>query len=369
MEKSMDEKGYIRKALSLSIILILTFTTFSVFPIDSKAESVQLPYPLYDAAAVSTGSDVYVFGGFTPGWILDTIMCYNITKSQLTTLTVKMPAPVRTAMSVWNGKNFYIIGGIDYNETPLKRLVIFTPPDKIQLFEEFFPYGLKGISTIWTGKYIYIFGNCVATAKCGQKNFIRLDPSAMNVTVMDNYLLNGTSGSSVALAGRYAYILGGLTKSGPTDSIYRFDTTTENLTQMKSKLPSPRFGAGAVFENGRIYICGGKLNDITRTDEILVYEPEKDTISVSDAKLPYALSSRAYAKIGENKILICGGQKEKNKIMESFEIISLKSEKRPIDMIILPVMVLSIAIIVIILLEKKLRKGKEKNRIKKKSEK
>ena len=296
-------------------------------------------------------------------------MRYNITTSQLTTLTVKMPASVRTAMAVWNGQSVYLFGGVDYNETPLKRLVVFTPPDKIRQYDDFFPYGLKGISPVWTGKFVYIFGNCVATAKCGQKNFIRLDPSTMNVTVMDNYLLNGTSGSSVALAGRYAYIFGGLTKSGPTDSTYRFDTTTENLTQMKSKLPAPRFGAGAVFENGRIYICGGKLNDITRTDEILVYEPEKDTISVSDAKLPYALSSRAYAKIDENKVLICGGQKEKNKIMESFEIISLQSENNSFDTIILPVFVLSIVIVVIVLLGIKRQKGRDENKIKGENEK
>jgi len=368
----MDEKGHIKKAFVLSVILILTITSINVLSIDSKAESVQLPYPLYDAAAVRAGGDVYILGGFTPGEILDTIMCYNITNSKLITLPVRLPAPVRTAMSVWDGTSVYMFGGIDYYETPLKRLVIFTPPDKIRQYDDFFTYGLKGISPVWTGKFVYIFGNCVATAKCGQKNFLKLDPSTMNVTVMDNYLINGTSGSSVALAGRYAYIFGGLTKSGPTDSIYRFDTTTENLTQMKSKLPSPRFGAGALFENGRIYVCGGKLNDITRTDEILVYEPEKDIISVSDAKLPYALSSRAYAKIGENKVLICGGQKEKNSIMESFEIIDPQAENNSHDSILVPLVAVSITIAIltvaiIVLLKKRYGRKKDETRIREES--
>lgn len=335
-----------RVGIKFGVILISGIILISVFsqatPASAKDQnnnpvsnnSVPLPYPLYDASAVFTGNEVYLFGGFTPGYILDTILCYYPGNHTVVTLPARLPHPVQATDAFWDGKSAYIIGGIDYNGTALPNLVVFTPPDKVDYYPKFFPYGIKGNAIVWTGKAAYMFGNCLCTSKVGRRNTLLFNPAdvskanatSKNVTVINNTFPYDIAGQSGVWTGSEVYLFGGNAKkgngAGPTDAIMKFDPRTNAVTVMHSKLPSPRYATGAVIYGEKAYVFGGFKNKGNVTDELLVYDPKKDELAPSGISLPYPLATRSYVLLADG-ILLCGGQKQKG-LMSTLEFVSLR---------------------------------------------
>ena len=313
-------------AVALSALLLLPPCAAGSGAPGGAQGPFELPFTLRDATAVYDGESAYVFGGYslrngTEGLVTDEILRFDPGTGIASVVLAKLPFPVLLPDSFWDGTRAYIFGGTDQNGTPLDHLVIFTPPDRVELLEHFFPYGLKGTSTVWIGETAYIFGDCVCTAQSGSRNILRFEPGRMNLSVLNGSLPYDLAGTSAVWTGREAFLFGGNTASGSSDAILRFDPGTGVCAPMQSRLPFPRFKTGAVLLDGKAYIFGGRPF-AGFTDEILVYDPAADALTVSEKKLPQQSACKAYCLVGGD-ILLFGGEKAGDPF-DRVEVISLR---------------------------------------------
>jgi len=328
IENLRRKAGY---ALCSLVLLSLLSVPAELMACGPASSPVKLPYALNDATSDYTGEKAYIFGGATvssegAGQILDKILCYDPADSSLSELPTRLPLQVKAARSFWDGRSAYIFSGVNRSGVPLDYLVRFTPPEKVEYWEHFFPYGLKGCSVAWTDQFAYIFGNCVCTSlNTTRQNVIRLDPATLNFTVIRDALPLQLAGTSAVWTGQYAYIFGGRTPDGTAtadlDSIYRFDPATEMCALMKARLPSPRYSTGAVMKDGKADIFGGDCASGS-LDQVLVYDPAVDRLSVPDLKLPYNMSTSSYVLV-EDQILIFGA-KTAGTSPDTVEVVTLK---------------------------------------------
>ncbi len=339
-------------------LLILTISTTSgnVSGFTLEKNPTELPLPLRYSSSVWDGTKFYIFGGQTPGEILTTIWSFDPGSGVITELAVKLPTPIHSHTAIWTGDEAWIFGGISYSGEPVAEIVRFRPPATIELINDSLAYGLKGGSTVWAGKYIYHFGNCVGTAKCGQNNTVRFDPTTRNSEVLEEPLPGPRAGTSTVWVNGSAYIFGGKTgrgNQGQTSEIIKF-TPGEGYKIMNAQLPTPRFRTSAYWDGNYAYIFGG-YNPNGFNDEILRYEPNTDKIEILQVKLPTPRASRAGAFNGE-KFYIFGGEDQDSELDEILEFDISDSEKDSekadnninIELLII-VATIFIAVIVIIL--------------------
>jgi len=309
-------------ALKWAVVFISAIMLLSVsFVPQTRAETVTLPYPLQDVTSFFDGTNVYMVGGFTLGMVLDSILSYNPSTGKIVQESAVLKSVVRSATSFWDGKSAYIFGGLAYNDSdPLDDLIVFTPPGNVQTFRHFLPYGMKGNSIAWTGKYAYLFGNCITKSSCGKKNIVMFEPKTMNIAVLNISLPLDVAGTSTVWTGKDIYLFGGMTTSGPTDMIIKFNPATGNITVMKSKLPFARYHTGAVLYGGKAIIFGGQIKNQSYVDQVVIYNTTSGKVTVSEMKLPYPLATRSYVLI-KNEVFLCGGS-TKSGPMTSIEIFS-----------------------------------------------
>lgn len=96
--------------------------------------------------------------------------------------------------------------------------------------------------------------------------------------------------SAVATDGNNIFIFGGTSCcSGPgaTDAIYRYDPRADNVSLMFGRLPTPRYGAQAVWTGTAFLIAGGfsGVGGSAPLDEIIRYDPQTDTAQTMPTRL------------------------------------------------------------------------------------
>ena len=106
----------------------------------------------------------------------------------------------------------------------------------------------------------------------------------------------------VALVGTDIYIFGGDTV---TDEIYKFDTTTETITTLTTKLPSARKDYGGCSVGTNIYFFGGN-NSSGYLSEILKFDTTTETITTLSATLPSGYKVHYGTHLVGNDIYISG---------------------------------------------------------------
>lgn len=103
--------------------------------------------------------------------------------------------------------------------------------------------------------------------------------------------------SAVEGVGDNIYIFGGYSNSAFLDSIYRFDTTTETLTLLPAKLPTPTRWMGSAVCNDKVYLIGGSsASAILNT--INVFDPSTETLTTLSKRMMVALDDPACAANG-----------------------------------------------------------------------
>ena len=275
---------------------------------DPGSSSSKLPFALTDATAVSAGDTAYIFGGSQTtsegATVLSSaILSFDRTSSNVSQLSAGLPLAVKAARSFWDGQSAWIFSGVNKTATPLDYLVKFTPPDKVEYWEHFFPYGLKGCSVAWTGRYAYLFGNCVCTSSPGtRQNVIMFDPATPNATVIPNVIPVELAGSSAVCDGKAVYLFAGRTPlangTADLDCIMKFDPAARTCVRMNATFPSTRYSTGAILNDGKASVFGGD-NSKGQLDEVWTYDIGSDRLALSDKRLSTPMSSSSYAIIGD----------------------------------------------------------------------
>jgi hypothetical protein len=267
------------------------------------------------ASVVYTGEVVYLFGGFTPGSLLDTIIEVDPVTGASTVTEWRLPVEVKLTSAVWAGDAAYIIGGVSYDGDPLPDIVRFVPGEGVEVLEDALPWGVRGVGAVWTGSEVLVFGNCLTT-EVGQHDVISFDPVVNETEVAEDVLPVPGAGSSVVWADGAAIILGGRQNDTHfSDKIIRYEPGSEAQV-MSAVLPSPRFGSAAAWDGSRVYLVGGSDALVCEPtggvptqflDDIVLYDPLPDRVQVHWTWLPSSRDVRA-AVFAEGRVLVLGGE-------------------------------------------------------------
>jgi N-acetylneuraminic acid mutarotase len=213
-----------------------------------------LPTPVHDAAAVTLGGSVYLFGGGQAA-STDAILRLDPTTGASASAG-RLPEPRSDLGAASVGDTAYLVGG-------------FT--------------GARPLDTILAW---------------------RLGASARVVGRLPEALRY----AAVAALGGQVVIAGGSTPTGASDAVLLFDPATGRVTRI-GRLPAPTTHAAAAAAGGRVYVIGGRgPAPETPTDRVVAVEIRGGRVRVTRvASLPEPLSDAAATAVGD-RILVAGGR-------------------------------------------------------------
>lgn len=100
------------------------------------------------------------------------------------------------------------------------------------------------------------------------------------------------------------YVIGGMTASGVTGEVLRYNLLTDGWTQTVEK-PTPVSEVSSVVIGGEIYVPGGKLESGEISDQLEIYDIDNNTWQIG-AALPLPLSAYSLATI-DGQVYLFGG--------------------------------------------------------------
>jgi kelch-like protein 20 len=136
-----------------------------------------------------------------------------------------------------------------------------------------------------------------------------LDPSVLRVSTGTSVEVVGrlpvpVRYPAVAAVGDTLWIVGGLSRAGPTAVVQRFDVTSGQVS-VAARLPVRLDGATAVALGGQVYVCGGV---VAGSSTAQIYRIDPATGHVSRAGRLPARVSYAGAAVLHNAAFIVGGE-------------------------------------------------------------
>ena len=182
-----------------------------------------------------------------------------------------------------------------------------------------FPVAKTGMRAAAVDNCIYVVGG--NNGSDYTNTIYRYDVTNEIITLCQPVLENNVTGASCCAVGKNVYIFGGAhstSDGGGTDTIYRFDTTTDTLTKLDACLPIPSCYQACVPVGTKIYVFGGANGSLgtTISDGIYCFDTTNESIEALSTVLPTPLFYMAYG-IVDNNIYLIGGTKEGNTASKS----------------------------------------------------
>ncbi len=211
-----------------------------------------LQAPVHDAAAVSIGSDVYLFGGGSESSSVSSIIRVdpNTGRSQP---AGSLPQPSSDLAAAAVGGTAYLVGGFT-GQVPLDTILAWRPGSQARIVGRL-PQPLRYAA----------------------------------VTAVSDKVL----------------IAGGDAPNGPSRQVLEFDPTTGQVSQLAT-LPHPLSHASAAALGGFVYLLGGRGANGAPTREITSVDPSTGATAPA-GELPQAVSDSAAAALA-NTIMLAGGR-------------------------------------------------------------
>ena len=166
------------------------------------------------------------------------------------------------------------------------------------------PYGAYRSSIAWSGEKAYIMTGRDTDELKG--TIIEFDPAKGTTRIMGarmepRIMSTGTWFGDAATG--HAYIFGGQKKGNMTDEILMFDPRDDNVTVLPSRLPEATMGASAVSDGNYIYVIGGR-NVTQHTPAVSKFDPATGAVT-SIPSMPKAGGGRGAVWTG-NSIYLFG---------------------------------------------------------------
>jgi uncharacterized delta-60 repeat protein len=269
--------------------------------------STVYPVTILDAATVTVGTNLYVFGGWSNNNVVS-----NARKFDGTTWTslAALPAVSAGASAVTDGTNIYIIGGADISGFPYTTLYRYNVALNTYTALASFSSGTFQQAAVYLSGKIYKFGGTNIIGTSG--NALEIYNVATNTWSAGAAYPLSLSYIGAFTQGGFIYGAGGVPFSStiPTAKTYRYDPVANIWSDAGiADLPQPRWGAASAFyDSGGVlaggYVNGGAASDISAS--VISWSPGFNTW----ATLPSMLSGRAAMQgaVLSGSLHVIGGQ-------------------------------------------------------------
>ena len=187
-------------------------------------------------------------------------------------------------------------------------------PSKVTIANDVSPTNLvEQISKLDTDLPKDFYGN--AFAAVGNKIYLFLNKTLQVWDVSSNEVdtsISITSSispySTASAVGNNVYLFGGYLNDTFLDTIYKFNTETNTLVTLETKMPVPISYAKSVSIDNKIYIFGGSINlrlegNFWRSDDvnsIYVFDTETDTITRANVSMSISQRFPSVAAVGRH---------------------------------------------------------------------
>jgi hypothetical protein len=238
------------------------FSTASVVSVDPATGTSHaagtLAEAVHDAAGVSVGNRILVFGGGGPSEN-GTADVQAVPSTGATTAIGKLPAPRSDHVAVQVKTTTYLLGG--YDGANIVPDVLSTTDGVTFKKVGSLPVPVRYPAVAVVGNAIYLFGG-VSNSKTGvDTNTVqRLDATSGAIDTVATLPKSLSHASAIVLGGQ-VFLLGGYVDNTKlSDQILRFDPATGATTSVGA-LPAPVSDAAAVVIGKQGYLVGGQGTD------------------------------------------------------------------------------------------------------------
>ena len=243
--------------------------------------------PSYVAVA-QVGSKLYGFGGSNSsvGRVYDSIWKYDLLTGVTTKLSCVLPTATDYMTAEVVDNKIYLFGG----DGQLGYYVFNIDTEEIYSANADSQFYYYNYSSAKVGQKIYLFGGLDEDDGTTTSTIQIFDTVLRSITNKD--LPVALYNISTAVIGDKIYLFGGRTShSEQVDTIYIYDTETDNISLSNVSLPLKAYGMGAVFANGSIYLLGGESGyfSVTRITQIhrfipsINLTPENNTMAIKSS--------------------------------------------------------------------------------------
>lgn len=270
--------------------------------------------PLQQQGCACVGDYVYLFGGYSASTArVDTITALNIrTAGHSSSPTYRwdnigtMPVPINLCSAVTYGTDIYICGGRDNNGYFGNIYKFNALTNQISLVGNS-SYSAGGMGVAIVGDNIYMFGG-QPTAQTRTNAICKYNITSGTTTSLSATLATAVSKCACCAVGTDIYIFGGLTLSGPINTIQKFDTLTNTITTLPTTLPTnlQAPAVGYFQSKNTILIAGGGTTsgDDSGQRNIYYFDVSDESISVSKQYLTYYVMQTSYCNVGANEMFV-----------------------------------------------------------------
>jgi len=309
--------------VSLGLLSLLLVSPSALAQPTESIETLttKLPWTLEAGTAVSTGTSIYLLGGFRGGSYSDRITRFNPANATFSDETARLPFPLVGVSAVWTGTEILAFGGQTESVNNAIATVRFDPSTGTIRNGTDMPTSRAYSPVVWTGRYAYIFGgsvgvsnirydvlrydpqgesmDVVTTARMplytrdatatwdgaratlfgggfvapgGGFTVMTFDPSTETLSYVNGTGFHGQASATSTQVGSYAYVFGGLEPNvGIVSRIQRFRTgSSEQVAQLPLNLTRPLALTTSAAIGDKVYIFGGWPGGFSDTDQIQV---------------------------------------------------------------------------------------------------
>ena len=266
-----------------------------------------IPTAAYGMGCARVGEKIYLFGGYS-GSYLDTINVFDIKTRTIVTLNTTLPVACQGMGCISVGTKVYLFGGYD-GSNYLNTINVFdTETETITTLEKVvLPTACYYMACARVENKIYLLGGIASGTRNYLKTINIFDTETQIITQLSTKLPVTYSGRGYASVGSKIYLFGGYYYSmgaAYSNRIDVFDTETQTITQLSTNLPAARYSIACTNVGNKIYLFGGRNKNTHNT--IFVFDASTETITTSETTLPTVCYSMSCASVG-NKIYLFGG--------------------------------------------------------------
>lgn len=314
----------------------------AVVPWEPGPPELALPQAVSGAAALQSGSNLYVVGGSTgAGAVADVSVSEVASDGNLSAWVAgpSLPEPRTDAAAIALSGVPYIVGGLDASGAPTTSVFVGEVENGVVqrwslsngedgTVDLTLPVALSQAAGASTTGGLYVFGGRTADGLSDQVMRAATDAdgrlSGWQV-IGELPLPEPRAGATAAAVGEFVYVLGGEGLAGPSSTIYRLSTNqgapavdAQGLligwatAPTAQQLPAPRTQAATFTANGAVYVIGGLDGTGAATDTFDWAVPDGVTGDIpawhhlDQTQLPEARADQGVAAIGTHVYLVGG---------------------------------------------------------------
>ncbi len=253
-----------------------------------------LPQPRLLAMAHTVGDKIYVVGGYSTAQPFTThgdVLEYDPATDAFTAKAT-MPLPVYAGASfVRDGKIWVLGGGTTSFALQTGVIQIYDPAtDTWELSNTMLPQSLRSFQAANIGDNIYFVGGYRVQNNQGVyfADVYKGEISGTDVTwtKLDDFAAGGIMRMSVGTDGTKMYLTGGFTQLTQTQGIvptttYSFDPATETWANEAMKITGVLYASRMLYDgNGKFYVVGGQAAT-DYSDAVEVYDAEAESTPIA----------------------------------------------------------------------------------------